>query len=512
MNDKPGPTVSLESKIGDRYEESKQLMLQQFDQCSDLILREIYISDANVRAFFLYIDGMLMSEDLQEHVIRPLQELKRDTLDRLTDLSELGKQVLSVSSFVQLERYERAVHDILAGSAVLFIEGQAGALRLDIDGTPGRSITESSVEVVIRGPREAFTESLQTNLGMVRKRLRNASMKTIPFEIGEQSRTKVVLLYMEGLADPKVIQEVKRRLEAIRIDAILESGYIEELIEDNSYSPFPQLLYAEKPDSVVSQLLEGKFAIMIDGTPIVIKGPTTFWQMLQASEDYYERYMISTLVRWLRLLFIAVALLMPSLYIATTTFHQDMLPTTLILSIAAAREVIPFPALVEALIMEVAFEALREAGIRLPKTVGQAVSILGALVIGQAAVEAGIVSAPMVIVVSLTGIASFTVPRFNMAIAIRMLRFPLMILAGVFGLFGIVIGVLWITTHLCLLQSFGTPYMSGFAPYRKNEIKDIFVRAPWWKMTRRPEPTVGNVQRMPSKLKSIIMNKKDDAP
>lgn len=238
---------------------------------------------------------------------------------------------------------------------------------------------------------------------------------------------------------------------------------------------------------VAAQLLEGRFAIFVDGTPFVLTAPITFWSMPQANEDYYERYMIGNLIRWLRYMFMTVALLLPSLYIAISTYHQDMLPSTLPHSISAAREAIPFPALVEALIMEVAFEALREAGIRAPKTIGQAVSILGALVIGQSAVQAGIVSAPMVIIVSLTGIASFTIPHFNMSISIRILRFPLMFLAGILGLFGIVVGVFIISLHLCRLHSFGIPYMSGFAPYRKNKMKDMFVRAPWWKMKKRSQ-------------------------
>lgn len=244
--------------------------------------------------------------------------------------------------------------------------------------------------------------------------------------------------------------------------------------------------YTERPDTVTAQLLEGRFAIFVDGTPFALIGPVTMWQMMQASEDYYERFFISNMVRWIRFLFLIMALFLPALYVAVTTYHHDMLPTTLILSIAAARESIPFPALVEALMMEISFEALREAGIRLPKTVGQAVSILGALVIGQAAVQAGIVSAPIVIVVSLTGIASFTIPRFNFAITVRLLRFPIMLMAGMFGLFGIIIATTLVATHLTKLTSFGVPYMSGYSPYNHTDQKDIIVRAPWWKMIKRP--------------------------
>jgi spore germination protein KA len=318
--------------------------------------------------------------------------------------------------------------------------------------------------------------------------------------IGTETKTNVVLTYIDDIADPKLIKDVKKRLNKIKIDGILETGYIEELIEDHPYSPFPQMHYTERPDTVAGNLLEGRFAIFVDGSPFALIAPVTMWQMLQASEDYYERFFISNLVRWIRFLFVAIALFLPALYIAITTFHQDMLPTTLILSIAGAREAIPFPALVEALIMELSFEALREAGVRLPKTVGQAVSILGALVIGQAAVQAGIVSAPMVIIVSMTGIASFTIPRFNFAITVRLLRFPIMLLAGALGLYGIVIGLVLISVHLTQMTSFGVPYLSGLSPYSKTDTKDIVIRAPWWKMIHRPSTVHRDQQRMNDKI------------
>ena len=308
-----------------------------------------------------------------------------------------------------------------------------------------------------------------------------------------------MLAYIEGIADPNPVAEAEKKLKAIKIDGVLESGYLEEFLESFPWSPFPEMQYSERPDTVAAQLLEGRFAIFTDGTPFVLSAPATFWQLLQASEDYYERFPVATAIRWLRFLFASVALFLPALYVALVTFHQDMLPTNLLISIAAAREPIPFPVLMETLLMEVAFEALREAGIRLPKTLGQTVSILGALVIGTAAVQAGIVSAPMVIIVSMTGIASFTIPRFNAAISIRMLRFPLIILAGGFGLFGLVFGTAMIALHMCSMTSFGVPYLTPVAPLRPGQLKDVVVRAPWWAMLFRPsETTSQNRRRIPT--------------
>ena len=256
------------------------------------------------------------------------------------------------------------------------------------------------------------------------------------------------------------------RLKRIEIDGILESGYIEEMIEDNPYSPFPQIMTTERPDIACSNLLEGRAVILVEGTPFSLIAPISFFSLIQSHEDYYQRFMIGTIIRWLRYLFLGVSLLFPSLYVAILTFHQEMVPAQLLLSMAASREAVPFPAIVEALLMEIAFEALREAGVRLPKQIGSAVSIVGALVIGQAAVQAGLVSAPMVIIVAITGISSFMIPRYVAGIAIRMLRFPIMLLAATLGLLGIMMAIIAIAIHLCTLRSFGVPYLAPLAPLK----------------------------------------------
>jgi len=298
-----------------------------------------------------------------------------------------------------------------------------------------------------------------------------------------------MITYIQDLSDETLIEEITQRIKRIDIDGILESGYIEELIQDNSYSPFPQVLVTERPDTAVSNLLEGRVVIVVDGTPFVLIAPTTFYSLFQSGEDYYHHFVISTATRWLRLIFLFISLLLPSLYVAVITYHQEMVPTKLLLTMVDSREAIPFPALVEALLMEITFEGLREAGLRLPKQVGAAVSIVGALVIGQAAVAAGLVSDPMVMVVALTGIASFTIPRYNIAIPFRLLRFPIMLLAGTFGFIGIMMGLLAIIIHLSTLRSFGVPYLSPLAPMKRRDMKDTLIRAPLWKLNTRPHLT-----------------------
>jgi spore germination protein KA len=286
-------------------------------------------------------------------------------------------------------------------------------------------------------------------------------------------------MYLKGIANDKTVSEVQSRLNRISIDAILESGYIEELIQDETYSPFPTVYNTERPDAVAGAILEGRIAILVDGTPFVLVVPALFVHFLQASEDYYQRADIATLIRFLRYFSFFLALLTPSLFIAITTFHQEMLPTQLLISLASQREGVPFPALVEAVMMEITFEVLREAGVRLPRAVGSSISIVGALVIGQAAVEAGIISA-------LTAISSFVSPNFNMSISVRILRFIFMLLGASFGLFGIILGLIVMVLHLNSLRSFGIPYLAPFAPFILKDQKDGIIRLPHWALSSRP--------------------------
>lgn len=460
----------MKTSIHRRLDKNKAWLKERLGDNFDVVMQDVG-QPGNPSAFLIYIEGMADSEVISDHVLAPLLRHEWDHI--------------STSQRDQAGDFETVLDAIFAGNGAVFIDKRDQATIVNVRGGTRRGVEEPASEAVIRGPREGFNENLRTNTALVRFKVKSAKLKMESRTIGTESHTQVVLAYMEGIADPKVVEEARSRLDRINIDGILESGYIEEFIEDNPFSPFPQMQYSERPDTVAAQLLEGRFAIFVDGSPFVLLAPVTLMELLQASEDYYERFMIGSMIRLLRLLFTLLSLLLPAVYISILTYHQDMIPTNLLLSIAAAREAIPFPTFVEALIMEVSFEALREASIRLPRTIGQAVSILGALVIGQAAVEAGIVSAPMVIIVSLTGIASFTIPRFNLAITMRMLRFPLMILAGIFGLFGIVIGLVLISIHLARLRSFGVPYLSGLTPSGMKDQHDLFIRLPWWRQRTR---------------------------
>ncbi len=461
-------------------EENKRLMKELFVDCSDVVIRP-FVIEKNIQALAVFVDGLVIS-DVLDDALRSLMVMEGNE----SEIERIVATTLPVSQISTEDNYGEFLIAVLGGDTGIFVEDNDQAILLGIRGPDTRSVSEPNTEITIRGPREGFIENLRTNTALVRRKIKSPRLKMKPLVLGQHTNTNVIVSYIDGLTDPALIDEVMQRMEKIDIDGILESGYIEEMIQDSAYSPFPQMQYTERPDVLASALLQGRIAIMVDGTPFALILPTIFMQLMQTAEDYYERFQISTLIRWLRYLFLFASMFTPALYVAITTFHPDMIPTSLLLSIAASREAIPFPAVVEAFIMEVIFEALREAGVRLPKSVGSAVGILGAIVIGQAAVEAGIVSAPMVIVVSITGIASFTIPQFNGAIAIRMLRFPMLILASIFGIFGILFGIMIVLGHMANLRSFGVPYLSPLGPTKWSDLKDVLIRAPQWELTTRP--------------------------
>ncbi len=461
--------------------QNELLLRQIFTNCSDVVYRTLAF-DGQVIMLLVFIDGLVDAKHLDDMILKPLlfqgPPPNSGDLDGLRKL--LQSQSIPIGETKIVSKIQDVVHRVLKGEVAIFVEGEASALVASIKGWSKRGIEEPNTEQIIRGPREGFIETLRVNTSLIRRKIQSEKLKIEPLTIGEMTQTDVVIIYIEGTVKDEVLHEVRKRLNRVRIDGILETGYLEEFIEDAPFSPFPTVQNTERPDVVAANLLEGKVAIVVDGTPFALIVPMIFWNALQANEDYYERAIFATAIRWIRYSFILISLLLPSLYVALITFQQEMLPTTFLLTVAAAQDATPLPAMVEAFLMEFMFEALREAGVRLPKAVGSAVSIVGALVIGQAAVQAGIVSAPMVIVVATTGIASFTVPRFNVGTALRFLRFPLLFLAGTLGTFGISIGLIAILLHLVSLRSFGVPYLTPLAPFNRASFKDVFIRSPWW--------------------------------
>ncbi|QSF46861.1 spore germination protein [Paenibacillus tianjinensis] len=479
-------------------------MQLEFLNCSDILYRNCSIGGLN-RATLIYVDGMCDVQAVDEFVLQPLIEhFRRSSMvdeGREVELKGIFIPTLKIRIVYETKEVIKAV---LRGETAILTEGNAFAMIADLIKMEKRAIEEPTSEKVVRGPRDAFMETLRTNTSLLRRRLRSSQLKLESMTLGNVTETDIVIGYMEGIVKESLVKEVRARLQKIQIDGIIHSSNIEEFIEDNVFSPFPQIQNTERPDVAVSSLLEGKVIIITDNTPFVLIVPMTYWSGLQAADDYTDRYIYATFVRWIRYTFVHTSLLLPSLYVALTTYHLQVIPTPLVVSIASAREGVPLPAVIEALIMEFIFEGLREAGLRLPQQVGPAVSIAGALVIGQAVVAAGIISTPMVIIVSLTGIASFAFPLYNLGTAYRMLRFPLLVAAGVLGFYGIVLFLIALSVHMVTLKPFGVPYMAPYAPMAPGNLNDVLVRAPKPRM-RRLLPWLakskGKSERFPKRTK-----------
>lgn len=468
---------------------NQQVLQYLFKNCIDVDFREFVISKEQIPALLIFIDGLTDKDKINGQIMNSLmkiQYLSTHASDPNVCLESLKKVFLEAGEVSEIATIGEIAEAALTGDTILLLNGAVKALRIVTKGWEYREVSEPITEGVVRGPREGFTEVVRINTALLRRRIKSPQFKLEQYIVGRITKTEINIAYLAGTADGKIVEEVRRRISRIDVDAILESAYIEELIEDTPYTVFPQIEHSERPDKVAAGILEGRVAILIDGTPFVLVVPTLLLQFWQSSEDYYERYPTACLVRFIRFTFTTIALLLPGIYVAITNFHQEMLPTAFLISIAGSHEGVPFPIYVEALLMEITFEALREAGVRLPQPVGQSVSIVGGLVIGEAAVRAGIVSPATVIVVALTGIASFALPAYNMAFSLRLLRFVFGALGFLAGLYGIMLGLLMMMFHIISLRSFGVPYFSPLAPFNLQDIKDILIRAPWWAMSERP--------------------------
>ncbi|NMB44813.1 MAG: spore germination protein [Firmicutes bacterium] len=472
---------------------------QAFGNSSDVISRYLrFGANPEVQLLIMHLDGMVDSIFLTDGVLRPVSEgsfyaarhAEATPPEAEAAYALLKQQLIQISAVQEATSLEKTLEYIGRGFAVLFVQGVPQGLACEVRGWAERDISEPGTEVSVRGSRQGFVENRRINTSMLRRQIVSPLLWLEDLQVGAVTKTVVTIAHIKGIAEQGVVDEVRRRIHSIEVDAILESGYIEEYIEDAPYSPFPTMLRTERPDKVAAALLEGKVAIITDGTPFVLVVPATFTNFLVAAEDYYERYLTGSFIRFIRLVAFFIALALPSTYVAITTFHQEMLPTPLILSIAAQREGVPFVAIIEALFLEFSFELLREAGIRLPKVIGPAISIVGALILGEAAVRAGLVSSALVIVVAATAIASFISPIYSMAISVHLLRFPMILLAGSLGLFGVIMGLSAILIHLSSLRSFGVPYLEPIAPAIFSEWKDAFIRIPLWMMDTRPRSTV----------------------
>ncbi|HET7577754.1 MAG TPA: spore germination protein [Bacillales bacterium] len=484
---------AIEQKISPDLETNLAMLKGILGQkTGDVVIRKFQIGgNPEYNAFAAYIDGMVDNASINDFILRATMMENRlldpgepVTKDHL--FSIVKRYNLPIDEIGETDEMRKAVSFMLSGDTAVFIDGSEKAFDCNTKGWEHRGVQEPRAEAVVRGPREGFTETLRVNTALMRLRLKDPDLRVKHFASGDRTNTNIAIFYIEGVCDDNLIKQVEGRIQNIEMDGILGSGYIEQLIEDNHWTPFPTLQYTERPDKAVANLLEGRIVIIVDGTPFSLIAPAVFTQFYQSPEDYYERFWISSFIRFIRLLALFLSLMAPSLYIAFTAFHPEMIPQDLVVAIAAGRSTVPFPSVVEAFIMAISIEILREASIRLPGIIGPTIGIVGALVIGQAAVQAGLVSPLMVIIVALTTISSFATPSYGAAISVRLLRFPMMIMAGTFGLYGIMLFLLLIALHLCTLKSFGVPYIAPIAPSHILDMKDVVFRAPLQWMSKRP--------------------------
>ncbi|MCZ0874553.1 spore germination protein [Peribacillus frigoritolerans] len=494
--DKQEANTSQDStdQFTDNFNLNLEMVKQEIGHNWDVHFREFNIGRTGIRSIIIYADGLSDKEIIDKHIMTSLMvdfsaEYKQDLPYIKGSISKefIKNEVLSISEVEEVGSIKGLASKVLTGSTALLIDGLVDALILGTTKIKTRTVEEPVSEALVRGPRIGFTESLVDNTSFLRSSGEIENLSLVQFQVGKQSRKDLVVAYIKDIVDPELVQEVENRIKKIDIDNVPESGYVEQLIEDNYLSPFPQVQNTERPDRVIAALMEGRVAILLDGTPFALIVPVTLSMMLQSPEDYYERWIPGTFIRLLRYLTVVLALFTPSLYIAFISFHSGLIPTKLAVSIIGTRSGVPFPALIEALFMEISIEILREAGLRLPKPIGPAMGIVGGLIIGEAAVQAGIVSPVLVIVVALTAISSFSIPHYSIGITLRILRFPAMICAATFGLYGVILFFLLMTSHLVKLKSFGVPYMSPAVPYRLSEWKDLMVRMPLMMMKRRPK-------------------------
>ncbi|MCM8900274.1 spore germination protein [Caldicoprobacter algeriensis] len=446
----------------------------------DIVIREFNVAK-RLKAFLVFVDGMMDKTVINQFVLPQLMDegnfkefSQGDVMDYII------RNVISIYQVTRIKEYSRIIPQILNGVTALFVDGCSEALLIESRGFEKRNIEAPRTENVIRGPQEGFTENLRTNLSLLRKIIKSENLITEILPVGNKNRINCALVYLDDTADPELVQEVKRRIRNIKYDFVESSGMLEQLLEDNPFMLFPQVISTERPDRAASFIMEGQVVIVCEGSPFVMAVPVTFFHLLHSSEDTMLRWQYGTFIRLTRFIGVLIASLVPGLWMALVQFHSEMIPTPLLLSILKMREAVPFPVVVEVLLMEIAFELIREGGIRVPGLIGQTLGIIGALILGQAAVAAGLVSPILIIIVAITGIGNFVIPNYSLAMAIRIVRFFFIFMGAVLGFYGISVGLTILLVLTCSMKSFGVPFLAPFTPKTRRS-SDLILRKPLYK-------------------------------
>lgn len=473
----------------------------------DFIIRNIQINTLNVEGTLIYLNGSACINTLTKDIIKPLMEstAKNISEDIVTDIINIiitNKNAEKISTITDITKA------IVKGNTILLINGYKNGISISTTEFEHRNVEKPINENVIKGPKEGFVESAQVNRSLIRKHLKYENLITESIEVGEKSKNDVYMMYVEGIADSELIKTVRKKITNIKTDSLSNVSMLEQFIEDKAHSLISTSLYTERPDRGVAFLNEGHIILLLDGSPACLIVPVTFWSFFHAAEDQYQRWAYGNFIRIIRLLAMFIALLTPALYVAITNFHGEMVPSDLAVSIASAREILPFPVILEVLLMEVSFELIREAGIRVPTTIGPTIGIVGALILGQAAVEANLVSPILVIIVAITGLSSFAIPETTLSYTIRIARFIFLMSGAFWGFLGISLCLTVGLAYMLSITSFGVPYMSPIAPYYPSS-KDTYTRTTMRKQWLRPTNiTKSNLRRRKSKRKQVKSAKK----
>lgn len=451
----------------------------------DLIVRPFRAGNFSLAV--LYIDGMSSRAEVNDFILRPLMQHDFTPLFAPSQLEQEVFNILQVGNAQKRTTLDEGIRDLLMGDSLLLMDGVTFLIGCETKGFERRSVSPPQTEGAIKGSQEAFTENIKTNTTLIRRLIKNPKLIVEYTQVGDMNQSPCALLYVEGICNPAIVEEVKRRMGAIHGDLILGSGMLEQFIEDNPFSIFPNVLSTERPDRTATALNEGRVAIIVDGTPFAVIVPITFRSMLTTPEDTNLRWQYGTLLRFIRALALLASLLLPSIYIALTTFHQEMIPIDILIAIAQARENVPFPTFVEVLLMEISFELIREAGTRVPGILGSTIGIVGALILGQASVEAGLVSPVLIIIIAFTGIGSFAMPDFSLSFGVRLIRLTLVLCGSVFGFLGIAMGGVVILSHMVAQSSFGVNTMAPYAPPASSTSHNLVWRQPVWKQELRDD-------------------------
>lgn len=457
-----------------------------FSDCGDIVYREFF---AGCNMCLVYIDNITNSVSIEESILTNL--MNRSDMygqgNEFIDRSLL--EVVSVKDVKKIYTFQEVINAILSGDTVILCDGADSALQASTKGFPTRGVGSVKTEVSVLGPKDAFNESIAVNIVLIRRRIKDTKLKLKRMKIGTGTKTDLAIMYMEGIVNNEILKNVEKSLESVDIDGVYDSGYIEQLIEKEFTSPFPQIQITERPDKTASSLMEGRIAVVVDNSPYVILLPAPLNEFFQSADDYYERWEIMSFIRFMRYVGAFLAVSLPGLFIALAVYNPSVLPVSLALKIAGSRQNIPFPTAAEMLVMEIAFELLIEAGIRLPSPVSSTIGIAGGIIIGQAAVEAGIVSPMIIIISALTAICTYVIPNTSVTAGIRIFKYIIIFTSSFFGLFGFWIGILFLLIHLSSIKTFGIPYLYPFCSASENgysDLKDSIFRLPLFMIKKRP--------------------------